>query len=548
VNIEIPLQPKQLDVLRYVDYDLYLQNCHGITPAPKPKEEPTIIGVGGSRGSAKSYVGRAIMLLRRLYYPRTAGLIFRRKWKMHVEHTLEAGFFKDFPFMRSWWQESKRRFLLPNGSWISLGIGENPQDIDDYQGAEYMDLDIDEAARLTETELVKVNVARRWTGLVRGRPIPNRLCKTLWLMNPGGPGHNYIRRVMYEGNYQGKERAADYFFLQAHAWDNVEWSRAALAEQGLTDQDYYVWTDRKRFEFFLKFTQYGHELDSLPPRLRPGWLLGDWKLFAGQFFDIWDPTPGGPFVKRCTPDREWHPRWLGIDWGFQHPMSCHWLARVASVTKVYRELVSDHHSARAQAQEIVDRTPGCQRPQACGEHCTCPENERVKIDAIYLSPDAFQRRSEQDSFAEQMGTVFRASGMPYPIPADDDRKHGFQAVYELMKSMELEVDPSCVKLIDTIPMVCTEEDDPEEIAKFEGDDPIDSARYGIKSRQRPGRKPATEVAEERVEKFAEERGTTVEEMDANTLARLHGRALAQEKAKRLRTGARGRRIWHPRSN
>lgn len=510
MNIDVPLQPKQRLALAEAE-----SSAH------------TIIGWGGSRGSSKSHGGRAVMLLRRLQYPGTAGLIFRRKMKQLRSNHLENGYFKQYPFMRDWWQESKRTIQLPNGSRIVLGVAEHPGDIEDYQGDEYMDMLIDEAARLSEAELVKLNVARRWTGQFGGQPIPDRMCKTWWLMNPGGPGHNYIRRLMYKREYHEKERPENYSFIQAYAWDNVEWARAALAERSLTENDYYAWTDEQRFQFFIKHTQYGQELDALPHRLRVGWLLGNWDEFAGQFYDIWDIDK---HVKRCLPDRAWHPRWLGIDWGFQHPLSCHWFARVGKVTKIYRERVDNLHSARAQAQEIVDRTP---------------EDERKLIDAIYLSPDAFQHKNEQDSFAELMGQVFVHHGLPFPTRADDDRAHGAQCMYDLMKAGELEVDPSCVKLIETIPMVCTEEDDPEEIEKFDGDDSWDSARYGLKSRQAAGLMPATEAAHERVVAFAKDRNKQVEELDINTVAQLSRRALAQEQRRRnARRGGLGR-IWRP---
>lgn len=172
-----------------------------------------------------------------------------------------------------------------------------------------------------------------------------------------------------------------------------------------------------------------------------------------------------------------------------------------------------------------------------------PEDERKLIDAIYLSPDAFQHRNEQDSYAEQMGSIFRQFGMPYPTPADDDRKHGSQACYELMRYEKLEIDPSCVKLREVLPMVCTEEDDPEEIEKFDGDDPFDSFRYGVKSRQRPGKMPVQEAAQVRVQKFAESRKKSVDDLDINTVACLSRRALALER--RRRRGRRGGlgRIW-----
>lgn len=466
------------------------------------------------------------MLLRRLKYPRTAGLIFRRKMKQLRANHLENGYFKQYPFMRDWWQESKRTITLPNGSRIVLGYAENPGDIDDFQGDEYMDILVDEAARVTENELIKLNAVRRWTGQYGGKSIPDRLCKTFWLMNPGGPGHNYIRRLMYKKEYHGAENPENYCFIQAYAWDNIEWARAALEDRNISVEEYYQkWTNEERFQFFIKNTQYGQELNALPQRLRVGWLLGDWDEFAGQFYDIWDEEK---FVKRCLPARDWHPRWLGIDWGFQHPCSTHWFAQEKEVTKVYREFVNNLHSARAQAQEIVDKTP---------------EDERKLIDAIYLSPDAFQHRNEQDSYAEQMGAIFRQFGMPYPTMADDDRKHGSQACYELMRYEKLEIDPSCVKLREVIPMVCTEEDDPEEIEKFDGDDPFDSFRYGVKSRQRPGKMPVQEAAQVMVQKFAESRKKSVDDLDINTVACLSRRALALER--RRRRGRRGGlgRIW-----
>jgi phage terminase large subunit len=539
--LDFSLQPKQWELMRMME-----------DPAG-----PVVIGIGGSKGSAKTHAESAVMLARRFKYPGTDGLMFRRKWNQLRDTILEGVFFRQWPITRDWWRASEKTMYIPTNpvSRIVFGFAEHESDIDDFQGKGFMDVNVDEATRCTEMMLIKLNETRRWTGKVRGKAIPDRLCKTLWGMNPGGLSHSFIRRLMHKKDYHSKERAEDYAFIPSYAWDNVEWCRTALLERHLCQCDYYGclndcgrrvvefggactfghatarpgFTDKERFEFFIKHTQRGHELDNLPQRLRTGWLLGNWDEFAGQFYDIWDPAK---FVKRCVPDRDWHPRWLGIDWGFQHPMSCHWGSQVGPKTVIYRELVSNHHSARSQAQEIVDRTD---------------ERERKLIDAIYLSPDAFQKRSEQDSFAAQMGEIFVSNGMPYPTEADNSRAHGAQAMYELMKSANLEIDPSCVKLIDTIPMITTEEDDPEEIEKFDGDDAWDSARYLIKSRQRPGKKPVGEVVQEMVIAFAKSRGMEVENMDINTIAGLNRRATAAEKVRMGRRRGGLGRIWRPRT-
>lgn len=523
LDINVPMQPKQRELWNLVE-----------------KGTASIVGIGGSKGSSKSHGVRAVMLLRRLKYPGTAGLLFRRKWKQLRETHLENGYFKQYPFMREWWSESRKQLEFPNGSRIVMGYAEHEEDINDFQGHEYMDVIPDEATRCSEMMLVKLNETRRWSGKMGGKPIPDSLCKTIWPMNPGGIGHSYIRRLMYKKEFHGNEEASNYVFLQAFAWDNIEWCWDALERvEGLTGDCgtgkcakcaacvYYSWTNQHRFDFFIAYTKRGKELNALPARLRSGWLLGKWDEFAGQFFDIWDEER---FVKKCTPDRDWHPRWLGIDWGFQHDMACYWNARVGKVTKVYRELVANQRSARAQAMEIVDRTP---------------KEERKLIDAIYLSPDAFQKRSEQDSFADLMGEVFRREGMPFPTPADDDRTHGAQCCYDLMKSEEIEIDPSCKHLREVIPMVCTEEDDPEEIEKFDGDDAFDAWRYGLKSRQRAGLMPIAEAALGRVADFAKTRNKEVEELDVNTIAQLSRRAHAIEQRNRSRRRGGLGRIWRP---
>jgi hypothetical protein len=545
INLNISLQPKQRQLLAMVeDYN-----------------GPVCLGIGGSKGSAKTHAEAAIMLLRRFRYPGTAGLMFRRKWNQLRDTVLEGVFFKQWPITRDWWKASEKTLIIPTTpvSRIVFGFAEHESDIDDFQGKEFMDVIVDEATRCSEMMLVKLNETRRWTGRVKGKPIPDRLCKTVWGMNPGGLSHAYIRRLMYKRQYHGREREEDYAFIPSYAWDNIEWCRSTLVQRKMVPSgtmcDFYGCTndrgrrvldfggncvmghtepikglsDQERFQFFIKYTQRGHELDNLPQRLRTGWLLGNWDEFAGQFYDIWDPAV---YVKRCVPDRDWHPRWLGIDWGFQHPMSCHWLAQVGPVTRIYRETVSNHHSARSQAQEIVDRTD---------------KDERKLIDAIYLSPDAFQKRSEQDSFAAQMGEIFQRNGMPYPTEADNSRVHGAQAMYELMKSKTLEIDPSCRQLIDVIPMITTAEDDPEEIEKFDGDDAWDSARYGIKSRQRPGVKPIGEKVHDKIVEFAVARNSAVEDLDINTIANLHRRVSARERALAGRRRGGLGRVWRPRT-
>jgi hypothetical protein len=101
---------------------------------------------------------------------------------------------------------------------------------------------------------------------------------------------------------------------------------------------------------------------------------------------------------------------------------------------------------------------------------------------IYLSPDAFARRTDEASIADQMGDVFAAAGFPRPIPADNDRIGGWMLMYQMLDADEWLLTANCIELIRTIPTLVRDMARIEDIEKMDGDDPADAARYGLKSR------------------------------------------------------------------
>ena len=135
----------------------------------------------------------------------------------------------------------------------------------------------------------------------------------------------------------------------------------------------------------------------------------------------------------------------------------------------YREYVTHRTPPRELAREILARSL-----QSSGD--------REKIDAIYLSPDAFARRTDEASIAEQMGDVFAAAGLPRPTPADDDRVGGWMLMYQMLDAGEWLLTENCIELIRTLPNLVRDTARVEDVEKIDGDDPADAARYGLKSR------------------------------------------------------------------
>ena len=106
---------------------------------------------------------------------------------------------------------------------------------------------------------------------------------------------------------------------------------------------------------------------------------------------------------------------------------------------------------------------------------------RENICEVFLSPDAFAHRTAEASIAEQLGDVLTANGLPRPAPADDDRIGGWQFMYQLLESNVWAITENCTKLIECMPTLVRDNVRHEDIRKMEGDDPADSARYGLVS-------------------------------------------------------------------
>jgi hypothetical protein len=169
----------------------------------------------------------------------------------------------------------------------------------------------------------------------------------------------------------------------------------------------------------------------------------------------------------------------------------------------YREYVTHRTAPRELARQIIERSllsdrrstgvsppdtflgAGFKSAPASLNNANAGNSDaspREKIDAIYLSPDAFARRTDEASIAEQMGDVFVAAGLPRPIPADDDRVGGWMLMYQMLDAGEWLLTENCIELIRTLPNLVRDPARIEDVEKMDGDDPADAARYGLKTR------------------------------------------------------------------
>ena len=437
---------------------------------------------GGAAGPGKSKALLFEAILQAHEHPGSNVLVLRRTFP-ELEQSLLRYFRDDVPreLYRSY-LESKHIVNMQSGSTLKFGYCQRESDVYQYQGAEFLFIGIDELTLFT---------LRQWQFLTsRNRcPIPGSFPCMAGATNPGNIGHAWVKSLWIDkrppSGMDSPDRydPADYAFIPARVSDNPIYA---------SDQSY------------LK------TLRALPSHLRRAFLDGDWEVFAGQYFDRFDPAQS-VFRPEEIHLKPWWPRWISIDWGFEHPAAVYWHAGVPAGsepprmrtttmyadpfqprhfdgagfcdnvargkddtrrTATYREFVTRRLPPRELAREIIARSVSS-GPEGTG---------REKVEAIYLSPDAFARRTDEASIAEQMGDIFADAGFPRPTPADDDRVSGWMLMYQMLDAGEWFITENCVDLIRALPTLVRDPARIEDIQKMDGDDPADAARYGLKSR------------------------------------------------------------------
>ncbi len=480
---------------------------------------------GGAAGPGKS---KALLMeaIKQANDCAGANTLLLRKTFPELESSLLLYFRRDVPreLYRSY-NEAKHTVTWLNGSTTRFGYSQTENDIYQYQSSEFLFIGIDELTHFT---------LRQWQFLTSRNRCPvsgSRPCMA-GATNPGNIGHAWVKALFIDkqpapGMDAREYDPADYAFISARVWDNPIYANDAS---------------------YLK------TLQQLPDYFRRAFLDGDWSVFSGQYFTNFDPRRSVIRAESIAA-AEWWPRWISVDWGFEHPAAVYWhtsgvraaegqrhrlderqthehgeslsanslafpkagdaaplstparpashvpdaaasssssfssndVAKSRASTMTYREFTAQHLAPRALATAIVERSLD-------------GAGKREQIDAIYLSPDAFARRTDESSIAEQMGDVFAAAGLPRPVPADNDRVGGWMLMYQMLEAGEWLIADSCPELIRTLPELVRDAANVEDIAKRDGDDAADAARYGLKSRAstRPQKPPREQELNERV--------------------------------------------------
>lgn len=391
---------------------------------------------GGARGGGKSWSVVRKAALGAYTYPEIKILILRREYG-DMENTLISPMLKVLGRDTYAYNKSDHMITFVNGSVIKFGNmpGYGAAVQGKYQGQEYDWLFIDEATQFLETEF------RGLAAIVRGaNKIPKRIYLTC---NPGGPGHNWVKRLFIDRNFKPGENPKDYVFIKATVDDNKD-----LMESN---------------------PDYVQQLELLPPDIRDAHRHGDWNALAGIYFSEF--TDG---VHTCKPfdiPDNWA-RYRAFDYGLDM-FFCIWVAvDPAGRCYVYRQYAESNLVVSDAAKIQLSLT-------------AASENITFSI----APPDMWSRARDS---GKTQAAMFNEAGVPL-MKADNNRKHGWSAVKELLKVKKdgkpnLIIFNDCEALIDCMKCLMHDAKDPNDVAKQPHDitHGPDALRYFCQTYTLPG--------------------------------------------------------------
>lgn len=274
--------------------------------------DATEILYGGAAGGGKSMAARLAAICYASAIPGLQIYMFRREFADILRNHMDGptGF-------RALLAPLEQRGLVvirekdiewkKTGSKINLCHCQHEKDVFGYQGAEMHCLIIEEATQFTEFQLRYLRSRVRMPDTIK-LPLEwrGKFPRVIYLTNPGGPGHVYLKRALWE---------------PAQALTPYNTWRAAGEDGGFIRQFIPA---KLSDNPSLNYAEYANTLRGIgSPHYVKALLDGDWSVIVGAFFSELQET-----IHRI-PDLLIPQHWFKFcwyDWGYSSPAANLWFA------------------------------------------------------------------------------------------------------------------------------------------------------------------------------------------------------------------------------
>lgn len=356
------------------------------------KSKARYTAYGGARGGGKSFAARWKSVLIANRYAGIQILLLRRTLpELRENHLIPLQKIlktqkRDKNERLAEYKDVTKEFMFPNGSRIKLGYCDSENDVLQYQGQAYDVIVMEEATHFTEFQFQTLTESNRPSGLMEEAFSP----RMYFTCNPGGVGHQWVKRLFVDRTYRNSERETDYSFIPSLVYEN-EWL--------MVNDPGYVRT-----------------LENLPEERRNAMLYGDWDVYDGQFFDEFNRD-----IHVMEPDKL--PRvfklYRVLDYGLDMLACYHVMIDAKGIIKVIHEIYESNLIVSDACNKIKGVTKGLGFEEEDVYLTLAPDD--------LWSRDSTTGKSAFDIFYENGLTLTKVSR---------DRANGWLAVKELLKVYE----------------------------------------------------------------------------------------------------------------
>lgn len=288
MSVNVSLHPRQWDVL---------------------ESQANEILYGGSAGSGKSHLLRVIAIAACLDNPGLQCYIFRRHYPDLISnHFSGSGSFIDLlaPFVETGQCKINMAscdVIFSNGSAIRGRHVAHSSDVVKYQGAEINFLCLDETTHFDEYIYRFLRSRVRLGGLKIKDSWKNKLPGIICASNPGGVGHQFVKRMFIDGCKPDEIREMP---------KDEGGMRRQFIPAKLSDNPTLTGNDP---DYITRLMGLGS------PDLVKAMLDGNWDIVAGAAFE--KLFRGTHQIRQFTPLPHWT-RFSSLDWGTAKPYSVGW--------------------------------------------------------------------------------------------------------------------------------------------------------------------------------------------------------------------------------
>ena len=404
-----------------------------------------------------------------IHHPDFIGILIRRTHPQ-LQRNLKPETDKLYRQYGGTWKERHNCYVFPSGAKIYLVHCIDRKALDDYIGGNYNFIGIDEVNQFPEDWVEMLETSLR-TDNPEIRP---QLCLT---SNPGNLGHVWLKKQYVDKCkpipdgpvIHNKEFDVDYQpYRTAPPYIDSEGISRTFIPATVFDNPSIINNDKN----------YVRKLKQLTPVLRQMWLEGRWDVFAGMFFDMWDPakhiisgTEYNRYKKFGNDDfnKNTHTLFRFYDYGTKAPFVC----LFAAIGKdkrmiIFDEIVEKGMAASAQAQEVNSYTEqvwGLTQEDFADEICDPSYS--------FLTTEKDNERYSPLMYYEDEGIMLTTAAR--------DRKIAAKVIYNALsgKNPDIRFTENCEYMIETLPNLPQKETDLEDVEDRGTDDHgYDALKYG----------------------------------------------------------------------